>query len=456
MTIHSLALPTTVADIIDEYDEKIANVEKAISEFAAAHTKMQSATVVQGRYVERVVDDVYLRPDTIKQNLRKSGWKAVYARLQIENLASAQDKRLFEQTLANPPELTFDNAKATFGDYLLRPRFHKLRGLAECFVNLDPAYKSHSKVKIGVSGLPKRIILSAVGAYGSWGRERLRDVLNALAAMQGVPLVEHAEIAMLDEFCRTFDAKAGEVAFDGHEIKRYEDGQYQPWSPPDRGVKVKVYQNGNGHLIFEPQTLLLINRALAEFYGEVLPDVEEEDTKKRPGTGVAKDLQYYPTPVKVVERVLDEVGLCKVEDRWGNKSEPKNVLEPSCGDGRFLDALRLRGHHVVGVEVDPGRAAQAKAKGHHNVHVTNFLETAPNPVFDFVVMNPPFFGLHYRRHLEQARKFLKPGGQLVSILPASAWYDHGGLEGKWHDLPVASFAESGTNVPTGFIVMRAA
>ncbi len=86
MSYHSLALPTTVADIIHEYDEKIANVDGAISEFSAAHTKMVSATVVQGRYIERVVDDVYLRPDSIKQNLRKSGWKAVYARLQIENV----------------------------------------------------------------------------------------------------------------------------------------------------------------------------------------------------------------------------------------------------------------------------------------------------------------------------------------------------------------------------------
>ena len=456
MSIHSLALPTTVADIIDEYDEKIANVDGAISEFRAAHDKMQAATVVRGRYIERVVDDVYLRPDAIKLNLRKSGWRSVYARLEIENVASAADKRLFEQTLADPPDLTYDNAKATFGDYLMRPRFHKLRGLAECFVNLDPAYKSHSKVKIGVAGLPKRIILSGVGAYGSWGRDRLRDVLNALAAMQGNPLVDMAELQMLEEFSRPFNPTAGEVVFDGHEIGRYAGGKTEPWNPPKRGVRVKVYQNGNGHLIFEPETLLLINRALAEFYGEVLPDAEPDNAPpKRPGTAVAADLQYYPTPKKVVDIVLDEVGLYALKDKWGRETVPKSVLEPSCGDGRFLDEIRKRGHRVVGVEVDPGRAQQAKDKGHH-VLVANFLEAAPNPVFDFVVQNPPFFGKHYRRHLEHARKFLKPGGVLVSVLPASAWYDHGGLDGKWNDLPVASFSESGTNIPTGFIIMRAA
>ena len=83
----------------------------------------------------------------------------------------------------------------------------------------------------------------------------------------------------------------------------------------------------------------------------------------------------------------------------------------------------------------------------------NFLDTPPQPTFDYVVMNPPFSGRHHRKHLDHARKFLKPGGTLACILPASAWYDHGGLDGEWHDLPVASFSESGTNIPTGFIVM---
>ncbi len=86
------------------------------------------------------------------------------------------------------------------------------------------------------------IILSCVGSYGSWGRDRLRDVLNALAAMQGVPLLDQAELQMLDEFSRSFNPTAGEVAFDGHEIKRYQDGSYHPWNPPDRGVRVKVYR----------------------------------------------------------------------------------------------------------------------------------------------------------------------------------------------------------------------
>lgn len=72
-----------------------------------------------------------------------------------------------------------------------------------------------------------------------------------------------------------------------------------------------------------------------------------------------------------------------------------------------------------------------------------------------VVMNPPFYGRHYVKHVLHALKFLKPGGVLVSVLPASAHYDHKELEGRWEDLPVASFAESGTNIPTGYLIVRA-
>jgi hypothetical protein len=437
MNMHAIALPLTVADIIDEYQAKVADVDAAIARFEQAHTDMTAACCVQGIYAETVVKDPFVRASSVLMNLRKSGWKAVYRRLSIDDLASANDKRLFEQTLADPPDLTLDNAKATFGDYLLRPRFHKLRALAECFTSLDPAYKSHSKVKIGVAGLPKRVILSNVSGYGSWGRGRVRDILNALAAVQDLPMVEHDELAGLDRLHSYLTAKSGEVEFAA------------------RGVTVRKFQNGNGHVIFNPSTLLAINRALAEFYGEVLPDMEEE-TPRQPGSAVSADLQYYPTPARVVRIVLDEIGLYSKRDQWHTSWSAKRVLEPSCGDGLIMDEIAARGHRCLGVEVHAGRAQQARDKG-HNVMSGNFLDAAPNPIFDCVVMNPPFSGKHWRKHLAHALKCLAPGGVLACILPASAEYDHEvskEFDGRWHDLPVASFAESGTNVPTGFIVIR--
>jgi SAM-dependent methyltransferase len=215
---------------------------------------------------------------------------------------------------------------------------------------------------------------------------------------------------------------------------------------PARGVRLRRFSNGNGHLFFEMDSLRDINRALAEYYGEVLPDCsEEKPAEQRQSTAVSKDLRYYPTPLAVVERVLGDAYI----------REGERVLEPSCGCGRFLDALRKLGADAVGIEVDPSRAAQARAKG-HKVLLANFLETVPTGDYDHVVMNPPFYGQHYAKHVTHALKFLKPGGKLTAILPATARYDHGLLEGRWQDLPVGSFSESGTNINTTVLTMWAA
>ena len=188
-------------------------------------------------------------------------------------------------------------------------------------------------------------------------------------------------------------------------------------SAPDasRGVTLKLFKNGNGHLHFSPETLLDINRALAEFYGDVLPDcAEAKPENKKESTSVSKDLQYYPTPVDIVERVLENI----------YRLEGEKILEPSCGCGRFLDGLKKRGAKAFGIEVDPARAEPARAKG-HRVLTANFLDVEPTPEYDRVIMNPPFYGTHYAKHVKHALKFLKPGGILTAILPVTARYDHG-------------------------------
>ena len=435
MTSSAIARQSTVTDLLGEYDQKREAMDEEVRAFEAAYARLEMAACIQGKFVAPVSRHrPHVNADELRRNLCKSGWKAIYDRLQIDRIASARDRRLFEQTVENPPELTFENAKATFGDYLERPRHHILRGLAEVFSDLDPAYKSHSKVKIGVKGLPKRVILRSLGGYGSYGRDRLWDIVNALAAYRGEPLAEHKDFEAVDAL---------------HSYIRETDGE-----ATIRGLTVRRFKNGNGHLIFPPDALLDINRALAEFYGEVLPDAEEDDAKPQTGTAVSKDLQFYWSPPAVIEAVLDEAGIHRPSDYGDRSAAPSyNVLEPSCGDGRILDALRARRHRPFGIEVHAGRAAEARAKG-HNVLTANFLECPARPEFDKVVMNPPFYGRHYVKHVRHALNFLKPGGTLVSILPATAHYDHGELQGAWRDLPVASFAEAGTNVPTGTLKIR--
>jgi len=487
MNAHA-SLPATLRslpEIIDEYHAKQLSIESVIDGMRDAIKKVELNASVAGEFVGSVCSRADVpHASAIQDNLLRSAWKHVYKGLSIDRIASAKDRSQFSVALEKPPEFTLENIRSTFGDYLVNSRHHILKGLAEAFADLDPAYKSHSKVKIGVSGMPKRVIIEnciGEGSYGSYGVNKLRDTINALRVFRGQPHLTHNE---LDDFIRLArlervgirEWKADErypsrsaVMFDG---KIYvlsgrtaqsavfaigENDTGSAWHElvsPEPGLTMKGFKNGNAHLIFDQAAMFDINKALAEFYGEVLPDTPDENAQKRGSTAVSKDLQFYPTPVAVLNRMLDGIYL-------GDGSQ---ILEPSCGDGAILDKLRSintsSGLKLTGIEVDAGRAAQAKAKG-HAVLVGNFLHVAANPKFDYVVMNPPFYGLHWRKHLIHALKFVKPGGKLFCVLPASAYYD-GHLEGfgvtderwgdkVWNDLPVGSFASSGTNVPTGYV-----
>jgi hypothetical protein len=423
------AIRLSLSDIVGEYETKAAAITDVIAGFHEAENAIKSAACVQGTYgSDSFSSDARLYERDVRLALLRSAWKHVYNGLNIESIATAKDRKQLELKLTTPLPFTLENIAEVFGDYLLDRRFHVLKGLAECFCDLDPAYKSHSKVKIGVEGLPKRIIVSYVTGWNSWGRERVKDTLNALRLYRGEPR---------------------------YTFREFEDmmQEAEKWGEADFcGGKIRVFKNENGHLIFDKQGLLDINGALAEFYGEVLPDAPSDSEAKRPSSEVARDLQFYPTPKTVAETVNDALHL-----RGG-----ETILEPSCGDGALMDELAARNADlrenrmsgpvtVTGVEYDGGRAAQARAKGHH-VMVANFLQVAPEESFDAVVMNPPFYGKHWLKHLRHAIRFLKPGGRLVCILPATAHYDHDEAVGDWRDLPVGSFASSGTNVPTGYCI----
>lgn len=460
MTIHAaneLSIPRRLEAWIAEYDAKIAAIPDAITAFEAACNAVKAAACIGGTWGEETIDTGRgISERTMERGLRRSAWRHFIKALNLDAVLTASDKKRVEQMLADPLPFDRDSIRAVFGDHIANPRAAILRGLAEVFTGLDPAYKSHERVKIGVKGLPKRVIIGGLNSYGGgWGWDRVRDIINALAAYQNKPLVTGMDLAALrkdGEALRESRTILDPIESDNFHIRRAKAGE-----PPKtvktaaRGVWLKRFQNGNGHLFFGPDALRDINLALAEFYGDVLPDCPDWQDGERPSprasTEVARDLQYYPTPKAIVDRI--------VADLYG--VEGKRVLEPSCGCGRFMDALRAKGATVIGCEVDPIRAARCEAKG-HRVMLMNFLETAPDPVFDMVVMNPPFYGRHYAKHVRHALRFLKPGGKLTAILPATARYDHGLLDDlnpHWQDLPVGAFAESGTNVCTTICTITA-
>lgn len=404
-----------LVDIISEYEDRLSYIEESHAAFTAAQDALKNATCIQGTWGNDRLDVGRVSIKDMQRMLLKSAWRFTYKEYNLEYLATPNQKSQISMMLEAPPEFTHDNVFEWFGQMASNPRESILRGLAEVFSMLDPAFKSHEKMKVGVKGLPKRVILSTIAGYHSNGRDRLLAIVNAIASVQGRPLASYGEVSDLLD--------------DGESLKA------------SRGIWLKTFANGNGHLFFAKDVLTDINRGLAEFYGDVLPDCPDESpTKKHASTEVSKDLQYYPTPQDAVDRVI------------GNtmNMRGKKVLEPSCGCGRFLEAIQNEGGIPYGIEYDLGRVNEAKSKG-FSVLRANFLEVAPKPDFDMVVMNPPFYGRHYALHVKHAMRFLKPGGILYAILPVTARYDHGELDDlrpRWVDLPVGSFRESGTNINT--------
>lgn len=146
---------------------------------------------------------------------------------------------------------------------------------------------------------------------------------------------------------------------------------------------------------------------------------------------------------------------------WVLEIGPKRVLEPSCGDGVFLGALRNAGAPaklaVTALELDEAEAAKAKKRAKEvglqssKVHVGDFLSWAlemygkEEATFDAVIGNPPFvryqylpapfqakaeqvfreLGLPFTKHTNAwvpfilaCLRMLRPGGRLAMVVPA--------------------------------------
>lgn len=139
------------------------------------------------------------------------------------------------------------------------------------------------------------------------------------------------------------------------------------------------------------------------------------------------------------------------------------VLEPSAGDGALVRACLEQGCECVhAVEIHPDHAERIGERTALQITVADFFQLHPQAIYERVVMNPPFTKGQDRRHVEHALKFVKPGGRLVSIVPASSFWLDGppAFVGK-HEydvelLPEGAFKASGTGVRTAMITVEVA
>jgi len=172
----------------------------------------------------------------------------------------------------------------------------------------------------------------------------------------------------------------------------------------------------------------------------------------------AKDFGFFPTPAGLADRAVAMAGLAP-----GMK-----VLEPSAGTG----SLALRAAAIVGAqnvtacELLDRNVAKLKAAGLTDVIHGDFLAMDPSPIFDRIILNPPFGNLQDIKHVEHAARFLKPDGELIAITSPS--YQHRTTAAaaafreftseslaEVEDIPAGTFRESGTEVATVLIRMEA-
>jgi adenine-specific DNA-methyltransferase len=165
-----------------------------------------------------------------------------------------------------------------------------------------------------------------------------------------------------------------------------------------------------------------------------------------------KDLGAFYTDQLVVDFLV----------RWGLSQVKGIVMDPSCGDGRFLISAASHGaRQVIGCDLDPRavnatRTALTSAGATAAVYQSDFfaLDPAHLEAVDLVVGNPPFVrfqrfsGDSRRRAMESAMcigvrltalssawapflvhsiRFIKPGGAMAMVVPAEIVQTNYGL-----------------------------
>lgn len=122
-----------------------------------------------------------------------------------------------------------------------------------------------------------------------------------------------------------------------------------------------------------------------------------------------KELGCYQTPTWACELL--------VEQYFGDLTPADRVLEPSCGEGHFLDAVP-RNIPAIGIELSEKRAAIARARTGREVLVGDVLKVELPALPTAIIGNPPFRSELIDGLLERAFHWLPAEGRCGLLLPA--------------------------------------
>lgn len=347
------------------------------------------------------------------------------------------------------PPFTVENVYATIERFAGEAGMIFRRGIANAFSSLDRRFRSHDGFKVG-----HRVILTYgfstfSGQFDAHGKTAatIRDIERTFLILDGK---------------KPRDDYAGIIGLMNHERR----GTYNPHQSEHEGeyFKIRAFKNGNAHLWFtRPDLLEMVNKLLAEYYGEVIGDAHTEGYEADPleerKLTPARFFGFFPTPDAVVQTLFDIVPL------RSRDNEPKaRVLEPSAGTGQLAREAARRGATVDCIDIQPHLTNSLRASGLYNsVACCDFVRMPPTPIYDAVIMNPPFDRERDIDHVSHALKYLKPGGVLVAIMSAGTEFRTTKksqafqalmtrMNARFFDLPPGSFSEQGTNVNT--VILR--
>lgn len=358
-----------------------------------------------------------------------------------------------DEASKGPPPFSAQNARATLDKFAGESQTIWRRGIANVFSSLDRRFRSHDGFKVG-----SRIILtyfvSDNGHIMNYGNaaERFRDIERTFQILDGRD-PRHARSDFL------------------YQVQQERSGMGLGWNPGQSEhendyFKVRIYKNGNAHLWFTRKDLVeLVNKELAAYYGEVIGDgqTKEDDPFENRALTPARLFGFYPTPPEIAEAIVRQVP-------WHEGQ--KRILEPSAGTGNFAYRLaepytahgeKTVRHVVDAIEIQSDLATALRNSGQLNrVTTADFLQVAPEAIYDGIVMNPPFDRERDIDHVVHAMKFLKADGWLLAIMSAGVEFREtrkaaafrkllDKRNGWMVDLPRGAFSDVGTHVNTVLI-----
>ncbi|MET8680966.1 SAM-dependent methyltransferase [Streptomyces sp. NPDC004647] len=140
-------------------------------------------------------------------------------------------------------------------------------------------------------------------------------------------------------------------------------------------------------------------------FGQAAPLIDQIVTRRcavnRPDRGVVS------CPQSIAELLWDTI---QPEEGW-------QVLEPSAGHGVLAAEGAARGCVMDCYEIENHRAADITLAGiARHVGTADFLPVPARPVYDAVVMYPPYRRNLAVEHVLHAHRFLRPGGVLAALV----------------------------------------